>query len=137
MLERKARRNRRRGGSALEMALCMPWFVFLFVGAFDWGFYARALISVENAARVASLYTPGSSGTAADIGGACEYAKGELLITSNVDPNSTCNALPLIVTATAKGGAGQPASADGQPASEVSVTYRTQSLIPIPGVLKN
>jgi hypothetical protein len=40
------------GGSALEFALLMPWYVFLFVGAFDWGFLAHALISTESAARV-------------------------------------------------------------------------------------
>ena len=43
--ERARRDRRRRGGSVLEMAMLMPWYVFLFVGAFDWGYYAHALIS--------------------------------------------------------------------------------------------
>ena len=50
-------RKNRRGGSALELAFFLPWYIFLFIGAFDWGFYAHALISAENAVRVAVLYT--------------------------------------------------------------------------------
>lgn len=109
--------------------MCMPWLVFLFIGAFDWGFYAHALISTESAARVAALYTSGSSTTAANQTNACAYALEELRIISNVASVTTCNALPVIVTAVAKNGT------DGQPASEVSVTYQTQTLIPIPGLL--
>jgi hypothetical protein len=111
----------------------MPWFVFLFVGAFDWGFYAHGLISTESAARVAALYTSSSATTAADQTNACLYALEELRIISNVTSLSTCDALPVIVTAVKKTGT------DGvvNGSSEVSVTYRTQSLIPIPGVLTN
>ena len=124
------RRDRRRGGSALEMAMLLPWYVFLFVGAFDWGFYAHALISTESAARVAALWTSQSSTSAADQAGACTFALQELSIAPNVAPTGTCQALPVIVTATSKAGA------DGQAASEVAVTYQTVSLIPIPGVLQ-
>jgi hypothetical protein len=41
---------------------------------------------------------------------------------------STCGALPVTVTATAV------VDADGAQASQVSVTYQTISMIPIPGV---
>ena len=109
--------------------MLMPWFVFLFVGAFDWGFYAHALISIESAARVAVLYTSKSSATASDQATACTLALQELSVAANVPTSGTCSSLPVIVTATAVIGA------DSQPASEVSVTYQTLRLIPIPGVL--
>jgi len=51
------------------MALLLPWYFFLFVGTFDWGFYAHALISTEAAARTAVLYTSQSSATASDQAG--------------------------------------------------------------------
>jgi Flp pilus assembly protein TadG len=129
-MRRKHKTNARRGGSALEMALLMPIYIFLFVGAFDWGFYAHALISTENAARVAALYTSGNSSTAADATNACKLVIQELSVAPNVSGVTTCNALPVIVTATSKTGA------DGQPASEIAVTYQTQQLIPIPNLLK-
>jgi len=114
------------------MALLMPWFVFLFVGAFDWGFYAHALISTESAARVAALATSARTGTAADQTLACNYAYRELKIISNVTASSsTCSALPVIVTATSQ------SDPNGKTYSQVSVTYQTQNLIPIPGALKS
>jgi hypothetical protein len=44
-------RKRCRGGSVLEGALFLPWFIFLFIGALDWGFYAHALISTHGRTR--------------------------------------------------------------------------------------
>lgn len=126
----RRRRKSCQGGSAMEMAMLMPWFVFLFIGAFDWGYYAHALISVESAARVAALYTSTSSTTAANAAQACTYALEELRVVPNIGSSlTTCDSLPAIVTAVAKTGV------DGQPASEVALTYRTVSVIPIPGVL--
>jgi hypothetical protein len=51
-------------------------------------------------------------------------------VASNVSATTTCGAAPLIVTASSVSGA------DGQPASQVTVTYQTLSLIPIPGLLQ-
>jgi hypothetical protein len=114
------------------MALFLPWFVFLFVGAFDWGFYAHALISTQSAARVAVLYTSQSTSTASDSTSACKYALEELRIAANVGSTvTTCGASPVIVTAT------QVTGPDGNQASQVSVQYTTPSLIPIPGLLTN
>lgn len=129
----KTDRRGRRGGSALEMALFLPWYVFMFVGAFDWGVYARALISVESAARVAVLYTSSDPSLADDSAGACAYAYRELVSSPNLSATPLCPAssLPVIITATRKVASG----ADGADAAEVSVTYQTQQLIPIPGLL--
>jgi len=112
------------------MALLMPWYVFLFVGAFDWGFYNHALISTEAAARAAALHAAASSTTAVDQVTACTYAANELKVSSNVPANTTCQAAPLYVTTNLVN-----SGADGQPAASVTVTYQTPSLIPIPFLL--
>lgn len=120
------------------MALLLPWYLFLFVGAFDWGFYAHALISTESAARVAALYASGSTSTATDTTGCggsgcpCVYALEELRISQNVGSAVTsCSALPVIVTPT------EVTGADGQNAAQVAVTYQTIGVIPIPGLLQS
>jgi Flp pilus assembly protein TadG len=134
------RRKRQRGGSALEMALLLPWYFFLFVGTFDWGFYAHALISTEAAARTAVLYTSQSAATASDQVNACILANEEMRIVPNISNTdaTTCSASPLIVTA-ALAGPGQTITTPDvtSQASQVTVTYTTLSLIPIPFVLTN
>jgi Flp pilus assembly protein TadG len=123
---------KRRGGAVLEGALLMPWYVLLFVGAFDWGFYSHALISVQGAARTAALYTSTNSATAADATRACTYALEELRVTANVGSGVTsCAGSPVVVTVRALNGP------DGRPASEVTVTFTTVRLIPIPGLLRD
>jgi uncharacterized protein YjdB len=111
--------------------MILPWYIFLFIGAFDWGFYSHALISTESAARVAVLYTSSNSSHATDSTGACQYALRELQAEVNLSATITCpaTALPAIVTAT------EVTGPDGQPAAQVAVTYQTQQLIPIPGLL--
>ena len=127
------RRKRQRGGSALEMALLLPWYFFLFVGTFDWGFYAHALISTEAAARTAVVYPSQSSATAAAQADACMLANEEMRIVPNISNSDapTCPTSPLVVTAAATNGP------DNAAASQVTVTYTTLSLIPIPFVLTN
>ena len=125
--------SRLRGGSALEMALLMPWYIFLFVGAYDWGFYAHALISTEAAARAAALWTSQNSTTASNQTMACTYAANELKISSNIPTSTNCqdgSGVVLIVSANLVN-----SGADGQPATSVTVKYQTIGLIPIPLVL--
>jgi Flp pilus assembly protein TadG len=118
------------------MAMLMPWFLFLFVGAFDWGYYAHALISTESAARVAALYTSQNSSTTtsstANDTAACNAALGELSIAPNVAGLTSCTSLPVIVSYSSVA-----TGADGNPASQVTVQYQTLKLIPIPGLLNN
>lgn len=115
-----------------------PWYLFLFVGVFDWGFFAHGLLSTENAARVGAVYdslyyaTQGgatwNSSNAQSF--ACTYALSELRTAVNISSAlTTCNSLPVIVTASKVSG---PDSAN---AAEVSVEYQTQQLIPIPFLL--
>lgn len=122
----RARAGNRRGHSVIEVALMAPWIFFLFVGIFDFGFYAYALICVENAARVAVMYTSLTGAVAGDSGLACtQYVLPELQRlpgTKNCGGNVAVSATPTI-------------GPDGNLASRVSVTYEGGALIPIPGLV--
>jgi len=137
----------------IEVALMAPWIFFLFVGVFDFGFFAYSSIATENAARAAAVQT------AQDIYSqtqtlACNAALNELNNLPNVIGITSCNALPVIVTRTTLcdssatgvpgcgGGATSTTPADygfasGNRAASslVQVTYQSIPLIPIPGVL--
>jgi Flp pilus assembly protein TadG len=117
------------GVAIIEVALLIPWIVFLFIAAFDFGFCAEALITTQNAARAAAMYTSTSATTAADATTACTYALEELRSNPNVGTGTTtCSALPVTVTASSITGV------DGSPATRVRVTFQTMMLLPIPGV---
>jgi len=122
-----------RGTAFLELALFAPWIFFLMIGAFDWGFYSYALICTQSAARVAAEYTSASPATAGDSSTACTLALNVMQDLPNVGTSTTsCSASgPVSVTATS-----YTASA-GSTASKVSVTYQSNTLIPIPGLLTN
>ena len=123
------RRRIESGGAIIEVALLLPWVVFLFIGAFDFGFAAEALVTTQNAARAAAFYTSTSGATASDATTACNYALQELRSNPNVNTSvTTCAALPVKITAVAVTGV------DGQPATRVRVTYQSMMLIPIPAV---
>lgn len=126
---RFANRRLREGHSVIEMALIAPWLLFLFAGALDMGFYSYAIISTQNAARVAAMHTSSSELAATDTAGACGYALAELNSMPNVRGVTSCDALPVIVTVN------QVTGVDGAPASSVSVTYQSVPLIPIPGLM--
>lgn len=125
-------RRSRRGHAAVEIALIAPWIFFLFVGVLDFGFYAYALIAVENAARVAALNAGG--GPAYNQSVACRVAVDELRWMPNLrtlPANYGCGALPLRVEIAAD----PYLDAQGHPATWVRVTYETIQLIPIPGLV--
>lgn len=123
------RRAGHRGGSTIELALLSPWILFLFVGALDFGFYNYALISVQSAARIAVLHTSTNASTAADSTGACTYVLGELRNLPNVGTSLASCSSPVNVTANAVTGP------DGANASQVTVSYTSLLMIPIPGLL--
>jgi hypothetical protein len=108
----------------------MPWIFFLFVGALDFGFYSYALISVQNAARIAALNAGGSIAAAASLPDACFHVRRELAMLPNASSFSVgCAAAPLVVTVTPF------QDAENASATRVRVTYQTVQLIPIPGLL--
>lgn len=134
---KKPCKEARRGHAIVELSLMAPWIFFLFVGALDMGFYAYALITVQNAARVAAITTARSEGTAGNREYACELVLREMERLPNVpDPASaytdlSCSDLPASVQVDASSGL----DADGKLFSRVQVRYETVQLIPIPGLL--
>jgi Flp pilus assembly protein TadG len=130
----------------VEAALMMPWLAFLFVGVLDFGFYSYAAICTQNAARAAAMrtsYDLKSQKTAL----ACAAALAELQILPNMPGITTCTALPAIVTLKklCASGSTDP-SCQGSPCADcdqdifaqsvqVSVTYQSVPMVPIPGVL--
>ena len=115
----------------------MPWLVFLFIGAMDWGFYAYALIATEAAARVACSYTSSSASNATDSTTACTYALGQLAKMPNVGTSMTTCASGSSVSSSSPVGvsATSVTGPDGQTAAQVSVTYITPVFIPMMGQL--
>jgi Flp pilus assembly protein TadG len=135
--EKRSKVSKRRGSSMVEFALLMPWYAFLFVGAFDYGFYAYGLIATQNAARVAAMYCSASASRASNCDAtyaACNYALDQLRNLPNVGSSMTgpCSA-PVVVTTTMLTAATTPSSPDGGNAAQVTGTYTTRQLIPIPG----
>jgi Flp pilus assembly protein TadG len=108
------------------MALLAPWIFILFIGALDWGFYSYALISLQAATRTAALYASTNIVTAADSATACTLVLGEMGNLPNV--GTTCGTNPVVTASLVTG-------IDSQNAAQVSVTYQSVSLIPIPGLL--
>ena len=138
-MEGKGNKRRRAGGTAVvEVSLLMPWIVFLFVGIFDFGFFAYAFISTENAARAATVYLSTSYSLAKaeseslappTLPGACQVALGELRRLPNVGTAVTdCGSLPVRVTVD------PPVfyPADKSRSTRVTVTYQTVQLFPLP-----
>lgn len=143
------------GNSLREVALLSPWIFFLFVGVFDLGFYAYAVICTENAARAAATQTAMSTSVPAGV--ECDAAWNEMKGLPNVAQLSeNCGQLPVLVTrktlcvqatvqpssivCTAPGCAdcGGATDPSGHAASsQVAVTYQSGLFIPIPGILTN
>jgi len=124
--------RRQRGSALIEVSLLAPWILFLFIGAFDMGFYTYSMVGVENAVRVAAEYTSQSATVAADSSGACTRVLAEMTGMPNVGTQSNCNSgggNTVVVTASSVSGP------DTLPATQVSVTYTGNRLIPIPGLL--
>jgi Flp pilus assembly protein TadG len=128
-------RKRRQSGSVLvEVTLLLPWYLFLFVGAVDWGFYSHALISVEAATRTAAMFAA-QKASAPSVATVCPYVLGELAIAANVGSTLDCTTAPVVVTIATLSSTSTPVSPDGGTAYSVSVRYSTVQLIPIPGLL--
>jgi Flp pilus assembly protein TadG len=123
----KTNSNRQRGHAIVELALMCPWILLLFLGLVDFGFYAYAAITTQNAARVAVLVTASSPATAASQTAACLAVREEMQQMTNYSSlPAGCGALPLLVQTT------QVVGPDGENASRVLVSYRTVQLFSLP-----
>jgi Flp pilus assembly protein TadG len=126
------------GNSIIEFCLVLPWFVLLFTGVLDFGFYTVGLIGVQNATRVAALHASANSTTAADQSGACALAIEELRALPNIGSSfsSSCSAAPITLSTAYCDGStacsGSATSVDGGPAAYVTVAYQLPSLFRVP-----
>ena len=117
----------------VELALLSPWIIFLFIGVLDWGFYAHAVITLENATRAAAVYASGSSTAYTETGNLCTILLNEMASLSNMQSVTTCGGTsPVSLSSTQLTGSDSP---DGNTAVKMSVTYTTPQMIPIPGLL--
>lgn len=136
------RTGSRRGNSIIEFSLLMPWYVFLFIAAFDYGFFSYSLISANAAVREAALYCSAASWSAcvdSSTSKQCTYALGQLQMLPNVGSGVTTCGTGTSVTSSAPVAVSSSVlsstSPDGNPAASVTVVYLTPQLIPIPGLL--
>lgn len=113
----------------MEMALLSPWIFFMFIGLFDWGFYAYSLITLETATRSAAVWNS-SHATPNDSATACTIVTNEMQTLINMAGVTTCGT-GSAVSVTSQ----QVTGPDSEAATQVAVTYTTPSLIPIPGIL--
>jgi hypothetical protein len=113
----------------LELALLSPWIIFLFIGCFDWGFYAYSLITMEAATRNATSWNANHNAPA-DADMACKIVTKDMQTLINMGGVTTCGGTsPVSVSAALVTGP------DSENAAQVSVTYSTPQLIAIPGLL--
>jgi TadE-like protein len=121
----------------IELVLIAPWFVFLFIGALDWGFFSSALITAQAALRSAVLYTSSDPNFKARTDLACNIVLDEMRKLPNIGSSvtvcgsggtSTMTSNPAVLAEAVTG-------PDGASASKVTLTYRSVSVIPIPGIL--
>jgi Flp pilus assembly protein TadG len=118
-----------RGAAMLELALLSPWIIFLFIGCFDWGFYAYSLITMEAAARNAASWNANHNAPN-DAATACAIVTKDMQTLVNMGGVTTCGSgSPVSVSAS------QVTGPDTENAAQVSVTYTTPQLIPIPALL--
>ncbi len=137
MLNKKKRSEK--GNAIMEFALIAPLLFPLILVIFDFGLYAYAFISVQNAARVGALRNSGGVASANDQVSACSLATDELRGMPNIGAlfSSSCSGAPLSVTAvllcpTATNCSGASATVDNQPAAMVTVTYNVPDLFRFP-----
>jgi uncharacterized membrane protein len=137
-----SKRRKSRGSAMVETAFMMPWLAFLFIGILDVGFYYYAAICTQEAARVAAIQY------AAYGSDPCQSALGALNGLPNMIGVATCAAtaggitstLPEAVVRTTLTNASSPKCADctvdiTAQSAQVTVTYKTIPMIPIPGIL--
>lgn len=122
----------------VEFALVAPLMFLFFFSVVDFGVYAYAFISVENAARAAAERNASGLDSATDQETACAMAIAELRGIPNIGSSfqSDCGASPLQVSSVLCDGstacAGSAVSADGKPAAAVTVSYTLPAMFRIP-----
>jgi Flp pilus assembly protein TadG len=146
-MRRRRTQARKRGTAIIEATLLVPWIFFIFVGVLDFGFYTYAAICTQNAALAAAAWTS-SNGVLVNNLYACQAALPELNQLPNTrtlsgcatSPGGVSASQPVAVSARILDSSTTPPCADCATcpvcrSSQVSVTYQTIPMIPIPGVM--
>ena len=121
-----------RGQSVIEVTLLVPIILLLFAAVVDVGFYTYAAICTENAARIAAMHASTDRDLAASAT-LSQVVRADVCAELKALPNvgSTCSDSVVTVSAVSQPFTG----ADGQAATQVSVTYTTVPLFPLPGLM--
>ena len=112
------RRARRRGVSAVELAILLPFLCFLFVVSVDYSRIFYFSITVTNCARNGALYGSGDAVRAGDTTGITAAARADA---TSLDPQ-------LLTVASATDAPAAPTYV------EVTVTYPFRTITSYPGV---
>ena len=125
-------RKNREGQALIEVTVMAPLMLLLFAAVVDIGFFCYAAVCTENAARVGALH----AATDRDLAASAtinQYVRADVCAEMKALPNigTACPDSALSVSTV-----GQPfTGADGQPATQVTVTYTTVPLFRIPGLM--
>ncbi len=121
-----------KGQAMMEVTLFAPWLLLLFAGIVDVGFYCYAAVCTENAARVGAMHASTDRDLAASPG-LTSMVRADVCAEMKALPNvgSACPTSVVRVSTVSQPFIG----ADGQPATQVSVTYTTVPLFPLPGLM--
>ena len=128
--EQKARSTR--GQAMIEVSLLAPMLLLLFAAVVDVAFFCYAAVCTENAARVGAMHAATDRELAASAG-LSQLVRADVCSEMKALPNvgTTCPANVVSVATVSQPFTG----ADGQAATQVSVTYTSVPLFPVPGLM--
>ena len=121
-----------KGQALLELSLLAPMMLLLFAATVDIGFYTYAAVCTENAARTGAMHASIDRDLAASAN-LSQVIRGDVCSEMKALPNvgAACPTSVISVSAVSQPFTG----ADGQPATQVSVTYTTVPLFRVPGLM--
>lgn len=125
------------GTAMVEFGLIFPVFLLIVLVAVDFGVYVMAFVSVESAARAAVMRNSSGKESASDQATACRIVKDALKgLPSAGSASADCSTAPVTVTAaycdSDRPCPGIPSTADGDPATVVTVQYHVPAMFQIP-----
>lgn len=132
------RTRRKKGQAILEFSLVCPALFIVMLVILDFGIWIYAFISVENAARAAAMRNSLGQESASDQSAACNMVREELRGLPNIGYSyqGNCTSAPLVVASVYCSGngacAGAASTADGGPASAITVTYTIPGAFALP-----
>jgi Flp pilus assembly protein TadG len=122
----------RRGQALIEATLMAPLMLLLFAALVDVGFFCYAAVCTENAARVGALHASSDRDLAASAT-VNQTVRADVCAEMKALPNVGAACPNSVVTVST---VGQPfMGADGQAATQVTVTYTTVPLFRVPGLM--